>query len=481
MSVMLICTLGSRDLQLSGELIKPAREKGREIMQNLDTVKGNLTYPIIRNVLEHILNIEKQSISRLVLIPTDQDEQFTKSEYRLNDTIEFARILKKLISEHYGHKVRDVKISPITKNPAYLDTMFSFFNNTLNDAVFQMRDIDKCYVEQTGGVPAANMALLYQCVNKFKDKCHVLYVTESNQVISLRISDIILDEKRKSLFPHLVEKYDYASLCAHLDESRQDEHFMLNLCQYAQRRLHFDTDEAILIADRGINTFFADGREVFEHLASDLQHLASDLQHLASDLQKVKSKDYVSLIAELFYNMRIKYLRQEFVDFLGRIYRFEEGVLRYIIETELDVTTKKEKSSKSLTLARYIEENSELSDLIRSQKTPEGEAVDPSKHGLPRFNACLNYLIVEKGKDEYKKVYEIFRKFVQLINIRNESIIGHGFKGVSEEIIKENYDGDVLEDLKAVVSLVLEKSGRESESDPFERINRILIERISQL
>ena len=475
MSVMLICTLGSRDLQLSGELIKPAREKGREIMQNLDTVKGNLTYPIIRNVLEHILNIEKQSISRLVLIPTDQDEQFTKSEYRLNDTIEFARILKKLISEHYGHKVRDVKISPITKNPAYLDTMFSFFNNTLNDAVFQMRDIDKCYVEQTGGVPAANMALLYQCVNKFKDKCHVLYVTESNQVISLRISDIILDEKRKSLFPHLVEKYDYASLCAHLDESRQDEHFMLNLCQYAQRRLHFDTDEAILIADRGINTFFADGREVFEHLASDLQHLASDLQ-------KVKSKDYVSLIAELFYNMRIKYLRQEFVDFLGRLYRFQEAVPRYLIEKEFSISTDVDpKTGKQTDLDRLLESDEELKGFIASQKMPKGGNIDPSRVGTPRLVAFLDFLIEKKGMEKLRPVSDFFKKTEKLMNIRNNSIIGHGFKGVSEEIIKENYDGDVLEDLKAVVSLVLEKSGRESESDPFERINRILIERIGQL
>jgi hypothetical protein len=169
------------------------------------------------------------------------------------------------------------------------------------------------------------------------------------------------------------------------------------------------------------------------------------------------------------------------VDFLGRIYRFEEAVLRYIIETEMDLTTEKENSDKHITLARRIEEDSELKNFIQSLKTPDGQAVDPSKHGLPRFNACLNYLIVEKGKDEYKSVYGIFRKFVQLINIRNKSIIGHGFEGVSENIIKENYGGDVLEDLKAVTSLILEKSGQTPEYDPFEKINRLLIERVRQL
>ncbi|OQX06112.1 MAG: hypothetical protein BWK80_51235 [Desulfobacteraceae bacterium IS3] len=243
---------------------------------------------------------------------------------------------------------------------------------------------------------------------------------------------------------------------------------MLNLCQYAQCRLHFDTDEAILIAKRAMKAFFADGREVFEYLVSDLQ--------------KIRSGDHVSLIAELFYNMRIKYLRQEFVDFLGRLYRFQEAVPRYLIEKEFSISTDVDpKTGKQTDLDRLLESNEELKGFIASQKMPKGGNIDPSRVGTPRLVAFLDFLIEKKGMEKLRPVSDFFKKTEKLMNIRNNSIIGHGFKGVSEEIIKENYDGDVLEDLKAVVSLVLEKSGRESESDPFERINRILIERIGQL
>ncbi len=470
MSVMLICTLGNRDLQLSGKVIEATREKGLEIFENFDKYYPDLTYPLIRPVFRYIFEEERQEkIGRLILVATDQSDP----AFRQKDTIEFARVLQRIIPKEYGAKVGQIKILKIPENPTYLDAMYDFFGTTLkdnkafkSDNVFNMEELEVCYVEQTGGIPAANMALLYQCITRFREKCCPVNISEKYGAVPLNFVGKVMSDRKKSILLALTDKYDYASMSIHLDEKKENERFILKLSRYAQHRLYFDMLTARTVARQAMGEFSGE-KNIFGSLISELE--------------KIESGDYLSLILELFHNMRIKYLRQEFVDFLGRIYRFEEGVLRYIIETELGVTTKKEKSSESLTLARYIEENSELSDFIRSQKTPDGEAVDASKHGLPRFNACLNYLIVEKGKDEYKAVYEIFRKFIQLINIRNKSIIGHGFEGVSEEIIKENYGGDVLEDLKSVVSLILKKSGQESEIDPFEKINRILIERIRQL
>jgi len=65
--------------------------------------------------------------------------------------------------------------------------------------------------------------------------------------------------------------------------------------------------------------------------------------------------------------------------------------------------------------------------------------------------------------------------------MRAQSNIGHGFSGVSEEIITENYSGDMLEDMETVVKIILEKSGLEIEPKPFERINAVLLERMKRL
>ncbi len=475
MSVMLICTLGSRDLQLSGEMIVESREKGREIFENFDRYYPDLTYPIIRPVLDHIFEEKKQErIGRVVLVATDQTED-TNPKFRQKDTIEFARILQKMIDKKYGAKIGQIKILKIPENPTYLDAMYDFFGNRLkydkafkSDNVFNMEELDICYVEQTGGIPSANMALLYQCINRFHGKCHPVNISEKYGAVPIPdfVGKVMRDWK-KGILSALTDKYDYASMSVHLDEGKENEKFILRLSRYAQHRLYFDTLTARTVARQAIGEFSSE-KNVFGSLISELK--------------KIESGDYVSLILELFYNMRIKYLRKEFVDFLGRLYRFQEAVPRYLIEREFGISTDVDpKTGKQTELDRLLESDEELKGFIASQKMPKGGNIDPSRVGTPRLVAFLDFLIEKKGMNKFHPISEFFKKTEKLMKIRNKSIVAHGFDGISEEIIKENYGGDVFEDLKAVVSSVLKESGQDSENDPFEKINRLLIGRIGQL
>ena len=54
-------------------------------------------------------------------------------------------------------------------------------------------------------------------------------------------------------------------------------------------------------------------------------------------------------------------------------------------------------------------------------------------------------------------------------------------QGVSEEIIQENYDGDILEDLNAATAAIFEMTELSLEDDPFEQINQVLIQQIKRL
>ncbi len=474
MSIMLICTLGSRDLLLSDKMVKPARTEGEKIFRDYENLKSQLTYPIVKKALNHIFE-RHERIDRLVFVATNQDPAVTSQKYLEHDTVEFARIISSLIKDQYGHNIKEIKTCNISKDPAYLDSMFKFFEENFfgsgacNNA-FKIDNLDICYVEQTGGIPAANMALLYQSINRFKDKCKILYVTEtSNVAFSLEISNIILDEKRKSLLPHLAKNYDYASLSAHLDEKKEDEKFLLRLCQYARHMLYFDVDKARIIANDAMGEF-CEKRHIFEELISGLQGL--------------ENKNHESLILELFYNMQIKYHRQEFVDFLGRIYRFEEAVLRYLVEREFNISTELDRKTNTYPeLSACIENTAGLKVFIKTQKTPDGGKIDPEIVALPLLNAMLNFAVVERNEKHLQIVHNIFnsnKKFALLIKIRNKSIIGHGFEGVSEKI-RQKYEGDILEDLKSVVKAVLEKSDAEIQESPFEKINSILIEKISRL
>ena len=329
MSVMLICTLGARDLLLDNEPIKPPREKGKKILDDFGKYYSRLSYPIIRPAFKYIFSDRKyEKIDRLILIATDQDENNKNKIYRANDTIEFARILKMAIEKSYGNRrVSQIKIVKITQNPNFIDDMYVFFGKSLaSNKSFKMEKLDTCFVEQTGGIPSANMALLFQCINKFEEKCSPVYISEKNKcAIPIKFTDAILTDKRKALLHELASKFDYALLCDHLDGSKENEKFLYRLSQYAQHRLYFDTSTAQSIARQSMGEFLSYERNIFEDLLMDLN--------------KIEQKDYVKLITELYYNIIIKYSQKEFVDFSGRIYRFKEAVLRYLFEKNTGLST----------------------------------------------------------------------------------------------------------------------------------------------
>jgi len=469
---MLICNLGVRDLLLDNEYISPAREKGEKILNNFDKFLSRLSYPIIRPAFEYIFKDKRHTIiDRLILIATDQDKKVTKPVHHSNDTIEFARILQRIIGKHYGEKkIAQIKIVKIPQNPNFIDEMYDFFGKALTkNKSFKMEELEVCYVEQAGGIPSVSMALLFQCISKFKDRCSAIYVSEKTKSAHpIRISDDILGEYRKSLFLELIKKFDYAMLCDHLDESNNSEKVLFRLSQYAQHRLYFDISTAQSIARRAIGEFLSPERNVFEDLLIGLE--------------KIEQKDYSSLIIELFHNMVIKYLRMEFVDFIGRIYRFKDAVLRYLIELNFGISTEIDvKSGKQTAFFQWIESNSDIQKFISSEKTPDGTQVDHLTFGLPLLMACLKYLIEKKSKENYRPIYDILFKFHILIGLRNKSIIGHGFDGVSEEIINEQYDGNVIEDLNKLMETIFKMHDITRIENPFKNINDILIRKIKIL
>ena len=119
-------------------------------------------------------------------------------------------------------------------------------------------------------------------------------------------------------------------------------------------------------------------------------------------MEKIEQKDHISLIIELYYNMKIKFFRQEFVDFVGRIYRFKEAVLRYLIELNFGVSTEiDKKSGKQNSFFEWIECNADMKQFIKSEKAPNGTNLDNFSFGLPLLMACLKYLIEINYKRKY--------------------------------------------------------------------------------
>jgi hypothetical protein len=66
-------------------------------------------------------------------------------------------------------------------------------------------------------------------------------------------------------------------------------------------------------------------------------------------------------MVELYFNLRLKYGSGEFVDFLSRLFRLHEAMLRYIFEQETSISTDKDGRE---AFCHYIRERSALQSFL---------------------------------------------------------------------------------------------------------------------
>jgi len=463
MAILFLSTVGGRDLLLEGKEIKPPRIEGERILKEFKTLAPKLSMPMLEVAVDYILRRDK-AIDRMVLIATDQPET-ELPKHRDNDTLFFAEIIKRLLAK----KIKDIRVVLIKQNPSNVDDMLDFFKQVLKRGkALQMENMQKCYTLTTGGVPGASMALLMQSIEYYREKCYPLYVSEkTGHVIPLRIGSQMLTSFRNETISKALDRYDYSAVAAMLaDQADEQERFCWRLAEYAKHRLYFDFDTALSITENTIGEVSARERSFCEYLQRDLDGL--------------REKERWALIRELFLNLRIKFVREEFVDFLGRVFRFQEDVLRYIVERELGFSTEMDKKSRYDEFINGIKRNKVLVKYLEESRF-SGKPLKYDEPTIPCLTQMVRFLIEVNdngnGKplitddsriQRYRQIIDIFERVNELSGLRNKSIIAHGYDGVSQAILQERYgEGNIIADLRKVVELI----GVDLKEDPFERIN----------
>lgn len=469
MSILFICTIGGRDIRLNGDIVVPARTKGEKILSNFDQVKAQLEFPMITLAMEYILR-HSQMINRVVLVATDQPKNSTPKEFWMNDTLYFAQIIQKFLQEKYINKgkIKEISFFYIEQNPSLVDEMFDLFGRELkNNKIFKIKDLKDCYTLTTGGIPGANNALLFQAIQNYKAKCSSLYISEATgRVIPLNIGRQLLTKYRYDLVKTHLENWNYSAAASLLTE----ETLCHQITQYATHRLYFDFERALFWTEEAMKEN-PECRDFCESLREDLVILTQPREQGASKLSLDKRK---ALIRELYLNLEIKYKCKEYIDFLGRIFRFQEDVLRYIFEKETKHSTDLDEDTRIyLEFTKYIEENQKLRDFLNKQ-TYGGKPLEYSRPNMPTLMAILNFYILGRRSKNYPRIYEIFQKVNKLSSLRNKTAIAHGYESVSREKIREIYGGEILKDLEEVTMLI----GLNVSENPYQGINRFIKEKL---
>ncbi len=466
MTILVLCNVGNRDLVLDGEASSPhpARVEGRRFLERYDDVAPDLTFPIITPCLRYVSARHPAGIDRLILFGTDQPDP----DYRARDTLHFAGLAARRLPAALGPTLKEAGWRPIAGiNPALYDEAFEAFeafDGLLDDVPDD--DVDVCYVAIAGGIPACNTALLLQGVRHFGDRLRVVYLPHQGEPQELRAGQQVMGAFREAAALEHLARCDFANALPRL-EGLGAGPGVTGLVGYAAQRLAFDFRSAQSTLLRALR----DGRRPVRDFIKD--HLRHDLDTLLDEPSGPRRLK--ALLRELYWNAAITYRHRRYADFLGRVYRFQEAVLRYLVEEILGLPTDLSPEVKEETDRRWMEGirgNETLLAYLKSQMVG-GNSLDWTSIGRPTYQALLAYatgdgadeglnadgepLLSPADRGRYAALLKRVNGLDSLVQLRHRTIIGHDFEGVSKEQLEERYgsaESGPVEGLREIVQML---------------------------
>ncbi|WP_292459996.1 hypothetical protein [Methanothermococcus sp.] len=467
--VCLICTLGNRDIQFKKEyeqeltnILGDIFEKNKDldsnelyikknnfldnthkISENYDSVKNYIVLPIINPCLDYIENQLNGSVEKIILIPTNQQDENIDKRFKKGDTFIEAEIIKKVLEKKgYSGKI-EIKVAKF--NASNLERWFNHIHKIIYN---NYKIFDGLVFEISGGVPTSKEAI--RLATLFKEKIRVLEVNGGN-IDSENMSSFekqIIKEKVKDL----IKNYNYAGALS-FEKYYEDNIEVLNLIKHLNYRLNFDFDNAIKFHD--------DDR----------------LMKLKNENNTIKKLEYH--ILELLDNMEIELKNKNYANFLARVYRLEEAmgqyfVLKWFKKTKTKISYKLGSNPPSglvevenigvddlnnkiksylkylsnrikynnpvnhkgvLKLQSFIEENCKKKDKLGNIITHNGKVQYHILINTPTYERLICYLYGNYSDElrTYEKIKKMYKKNNN--NLRHITIVAHGFEGINKEKI----------------------------------------------
>jgi hypothetical protein len=394
---------------------------------------------------------------------------------RDKDTVWFGKIIERYLRERYADLLGSIIRTELGDiNPSMYDEAFDAYGRLLAQHYDPHAEV--CYVLMAGGIPACNTALQLQAISCYGERCQTIYQPEGGEPYPLRAGKQLLKTFRRATIIDALERLDFATAHAMAAHIKKEE--LVQLIAYAHYREAFDFERAQQALQQAL-----------EVASGTLRMFLTELRREMADL--VAREDMAVLLRELVANAEITFTNGRYADFLGRVFRFQEAALRYIVETKLELPTDMSKQKAEVNKARFqqgIADNPGLKAFL-DKRTINKKPLCYDIPTIPVMQALLDYGIqggtradgtpymskAEQGR--YTGVKRLLDRFSNLAQLRNQSIIAHGFQGVSRERLGEAYQGDPLADLQETASKVL---GEKLDETPFKRIAQVAIEHLRQ-
>jgi len=493
-----MANVGNHDVQLRDPDLLPdglrerrvsSRQLGGEILANYNRYVKSVALPIIAPCLRWLLESEGVPPNDLYvhLFASDQNPPPVTPEGEWNkDTVFFAQVIERFLKsgglawmppgEHEKSKLqlskRQVHVHTFPGSPANYNNMMAYFGRELSRLTRWIDEKDAVYLEVTGGTPAMTSMLIVSGVEAFGERAHTLYVERgADRPYRIGIGRRFFARQAKAILRTQLTMHGYKSARETLErqgtllvpdaERRQLVDLLL---QYADRRLAFD---------------FARAREALQraqrYATGDLQ---AQIQYRLRELQPGEERERSSadLLAELIHSTRIKYEWGDYADFTQRLFRFQEAILRHLVE---QMGLEYSDADGKYASGSWVKSIPGLTEFLEDYAFGSGQkGIDLDRY-LNRISLMAIGEFFAEHAPEWAKARSLLKRIERISDVarlRNKGLAGHGFEGVGLEDLERAFgDGPdtIISHLEDIYAAVFEQV---IGSSPYETINEVVVE-----
>lgn len=455
MSVLYFANVGNRDVKHAEINQVIPRLSGKEWLDDYDNRKTKLNFPILRNGLGHALEqLNGKPIDKLFLFYTDQKKETVIERHYQSDTIFFAEIIKRLIAEQMSDRVKSVNLVRIDGAPNDYDEMYRFYGKEL-ETICKHEKADCTFFAPAGGTPACNMTMVLHGSRIFQHKSRVILISETpgSTPKSLNISSEIIRNHNRKALEKMAEHYDFGGIVELL---REDERPAIEqLCKLAecmQYRLYFDFKDAQACLD-AVNQDIVPKQlqDLVNELSGTLKPLLEEKDSFSNGVPEKDRAEWIEfqkkLLMEISVNARVKWNAGQYVDFLGRMFRLQEGILRIFFEEQTGYSTDKD---------RYPEDFQNWCTIKGEEfiRHFESNPYNGQFKSIPSRKALLEFMRYwAKTRLDHSEILTYCNKIDHLASLRNQSILAHGNKPISVETVERIYGKKVWQNVAKIARI----------------------------
>lgn len=448
---LLICTLGNREIYLDGRNLDANRfrsecqrllSEARENPATLDLVDA----PRLRACLSYIQLHGRDRLDAIYLVVTDRNpnpafvERDTKEAGELlqlwleREKLEREKKVRTEMRALLGQaKVRLMVVKDREPNEygQVYDALAPHF-----ERLPPAGQVDIAWLYPMPGTPAMTMAVILHSLARWRERVRVLIVPEKReQAEESPFPTAFLRQMRKELLIGRLEGYDWTGCLALAPEMGP----LRLVLASALARSRFEFREAI----RNLDNALAQVPDA--NLRMQLRGLRDGLNAL---LESPTTPDSRPHLAEVLFNARMCWRAGRYIDFLGRMYRLEEGLLRYWLE-RLGFPTDDSPSERARSRSAFWRRVEELGLVDKLRSSFDVQVGGPLNRSA--FHSVLQALLDGEMTGELEGELREYLPLVagplrELSQLRNRTILGHGFAPVDPEAVRQaisQYLGDV--------------------------------------